>query len=630
MLQRLKDTSDLIANMGWGYVRFRLKHELLRRSGLMKKRFPMNPPFRQFLTLAAWKNAPVHFFFKSREAIDFPKTPRSILKEKYRKMKMGRFPFFNSTECNLGVNYNWTTSPDTGYTYDAKKHWTEIADYSSEAGDIKYVWEKSRFSFLYDVIRYDYHFGEDCSSWVFDEILSWIEHNPINCGPNYRCSQETSLRVLNWTFALHYYRNAGALTEEVFDKMQFAIYWQMRHVYDNIDFSRIAVRNNHAITESLALYLVGLLYPQYPDSEQWKKHGKKWFEEEISYQVYEDGTFLQFSMNYHRVVVQLLSWAITLADKNDDTFKPVVYERAKNSVMFLRTCMIEENGKLPNYGANDGALFFKLNDSGYRDYRPTLSALAKSLNFNLELGESEDELWYGIDSKPTKKWIPSFGMHSFEIGGYYIFREEDTLTFIRCGNHRDRPSQADNLHMDVWYKGQNVLADAGSYKYNTDKETLKYFMGTASHNTVMLNDYDQMKKGGRFIWYYWTQCKETICEENDQQYIFRGTINAFAYLKKDILHTRKVTKIKGSPVWEVEDIINHKPARLVMKQKWHLPLPNVEIQWESKNDQNNPLQPIFEKGFISNLYGKKEVSEEVIFESVEDRILTRVCIKEKA
>ena len=24
-----------------------------------------------------------------------------------------------------------------------------------EAGDIKYVWEKSRFSFLYDIIRYD-------------------------------------------------------------------------------------------------------------------------------------------------------------------------------------------------------------------------------------------------------------------------------------------------------------------------------------------------------------------------------------------------------------------------------------------------------------------------------------------
>ena len=34
--------------------------------------------------------------------------------------------------------------------------------------------------------------------------------------------------------------------------------------------------------------------------------------------------------------------------------------------------MIDENGRLPNYGANDGALFFKLNDAEYSDYRPSL------------------------------------------------------------------------------------------------------------------------------------------------------------------------------------------------------------------------------------------------------------------
>ena len=128
--------------------------------------------------------------------------------------------------------------------------------------------------------------------------------------------------------------NSSFLTEDIFDKIQFAIYWQMDHVYKNINFSRIAVRNNHAITETLALYLVGLLYPQFPGAEKWKQKGKDWFEEEIAYQVYEDGTFLQFSMNYHRVVIQLLTWAIVLAEKNNESFSPVVYERAKKSLNF--------------------------------------------------------------------------------------------------------------------------------------------------------------------------------------------------------------------------------------------------------------------------------------------------------
>ena len=51
--------------------------------------------------------------------------------------------------------------------------------------------------------------------------------------------------------------------------------------------------------------------------KNWGKKGKKWFEQEIAYQIYEDGTFLQFSMNYHRVAVQLLTWAIQLAKLNN-------------------------------------------------------------------------------------------------------------------------------------------------------------------------------------------------------------------------------------------------------------------------------------------------------------------------
>lgn len=61
---------------------------------------------------------------------------------------------------------------------------------------------------------------------------------------------------------------------------------------------------------------------------------KKWFEQEIVYQIAEDGTYLQFSMNYHRVVVQLLTWAIALADRNNEKFSEVVYERAYQSVCF--------------------------------------------------------------------------------------------------------------------------------------------------------------------------------------------------------------------------------------------------------------------------------------------------------
>ncbi len=614
--------------MGWRYTQYRAKYELLRISGLLKRKFPVSPAFKQYISLEQWKNNVGNFFFNSKESLSFIKQSSPEIEERFRKIKAGEFIFFNSIQFNIGRDYDWITNPDTGFKYNINKHWTQIADYSKEAGDIKYVWEKSRFSYLYDIIRYDYHFSDDCAAFVFSEIISWIKKNPINCGPNYRCSQEISLRVLNWTFALHYYRESLFLTDEIFNEIQFAIYWQMDHIYKNINFSRIAVRNNHAITETLTLYLVGLLYPQFPDAVKWKQKGKTWFEKEIAYQIYDDGTFLQFSMNYHRVVIQLLTWAIVLAEKNTESFAPIVYERAKKSVQFLRTCMVDENGYLPNYGANDGALFFKLNDAEYRDYRPCLNALASALKIDLSfVKEYEDIHWYGLKNKSIIQWIPTLGIHQFNTGGYYIFRETDTLTFIRCGNYKDRPSQADNLHLDVWHKGQNILLDAGSYKYNTDEQTLKYFMGTSSHNTVMLDDHDQMKKGSRFIWYNWTQRKEVFTGETEDAYHFKGSVYAFNHVSKDIIHQREIIKIKGNPKWIIKDTISNKPSQISMKQLWHLPLQHSSILWKCTNENNENIISQKSEGFVSGLYGLKTSCEMIIFQTKHDTIITEFEIE---
>src|SRR5690606_12177276 len=221
----------------------------------------------------------------------------------------------------------------------------------------------------------DYHYEVDIGEFVFSEIDSWITANPINRGPNWRCSQEISLRIFNWCFALYYYQDSPALTEHRWQRIQQVIYASLHHVYHHIDFSRIAVRNNHAITETLFLALSDIMFPFIPETKKWAKDGLHWFEEEIDYQIYDDGTFLQFSMNYHRVVVQLLSLAISVFEKNQRLFSPHVYGKAHKSLNFLYQCMQDENGKLPNYGSNDGALFFPWTDTDYRDYRPQLNTL---------------------------------------------------------------------------------------------------------------------------------------------------------------------------------------------------------------------------------------------------------------
>ena len=561
--------------MGWRYIFFRAGYEFKRKTGLLKRKYPTNPPVKHFVSLENWKKNTPDFFFDSRESIFFEKLSDNKLKNETEKILQGYLNFFSALEINLGENIDWKKNPQSNYQYPDNQHWTEVIDYNQSIGDIKFVWEPSRFSFLYTIIRNDYHNSQDHSDWVINKILDWIDKNPLNQGPNYKCSQEISLRIMNWTFALYFYKNATALSEDAFSKIIHSIYWQLRHVYSNINFSRISVRNNHAITETLMLYIGGLLFPFFPESKKWKEKGKKWFEKEIAYQIYEDGTYLQFSMNYHRVVIQLLTWAIRLSDIHKEKFNDIVYERACKSLNFLYQCQEESNGHLPNYGSNDGALFFKLSDADYRDYRPQLDALHQILCNQTLYGKSCEDAFGYLNNNSNNNRPPhpplkkNLGIMKFPVGGFYLIREPETFTFIRCGKHKDRPAQADNLHIDIWHKGINVCPDGGSYQYNTEDKLIKYFMGTESHNTVMIDDYDQMLKGPRFVWLNWSQALEANLVECDEYYEFEGEVSCFTYLNPQITHKRIIRKYKNKPEWEITDKIKNKPENACIKQLWH-------------------------------------------------------------
>ncbi|WP_343486595.1 heparinase II/III family protein [Allomuricauda sp. d1] len=557
------------------------------------------------MTRNQWRKEAPLFFFDSKESLVVPKNRNSDLKRSFDEIKVNTYTYFSKTKISLGENYDWLTNPVTKYRY-RLKHWSKIKDLSKEAGDIKYVWEKARFSFLYDLIRYDYHFEEDCAALVFREIDSFIDHNPINLGPNYKCSQEISLRVLNWTFALYYYRNSEELSEERFDKIMNSIYWQLHHVYHNINFSRIAVRNNHALTETLMLFLSGLLFPFLPNTTKWTKKGKKWFGEEIGYQIYKDGTFLQFSMNYHRVAIQLLTWGIRLAEIHKNPFNSTVYDRAEKSLNYLRTCQDQKSGRLPNYGANDGALFFKLTDDDYRIYTSQINDLSAVLH--REVSEhDESQLWYGIANCEIKPFAQG-KLASYPIGGHYVINDGPSKTFVKCAKYKDRPGHADNLHLDIWLNGTNYIWDTGSYKYNTVKKYSQFFSHCYGHNTVSVDNKNQMLKGSRFIWNYWNKKAHATITEKEDSFEFNGQFTGFPELGNKIVHHRKVVKAKKTNNWEIVDTIKNANV-YVSQQYWHFnPKTYDQIRINCIDGEGNVLHPKIEEKWCSNYYGEIEPS----------------------
>lgn len=619
--------------MGPRYISFRLWHEMERRLGLMRRRYPTEASRHTFLSLDEWRATAPAFFFADRAQLRLPREPRPELAARVARIRAGEVRFFSADWKALGPDYDWLTNPDSGYRYAADVHWTKIPDYSREKGDIKYVWEKSRFTFLYDLIRYDYHFEDDQGEFVLSQLEDWLDKNRLNCGPNYRCSQEMSLRVLNWTFALYYYRYHPALTEARWQRVLNAIYDHLRHVRANIHFSRIAVRNNHAVTETLMLYLGGLLFPFLPGAAEWKARGRRWFEMEIRYQLYADGTFLQFSMNYHRVVVQLLSWALLLADRNGERWPEEVYRRAAASVDFLYHAQNPADGWLPNYGNNDGALFFPLTETHFRDFRPQLNALYGAVYGRQLYGDGpwrEEVAWLtgGASGGWPTAALAREPLRAFPRGGYYLLRQAEKCCFIRCGQHKDRPYQADNLHLDLWYQGRNILRDAGTYKYNTDEATLRYFQGTGGHNTVQLGDYDQMLKGNRFMWFYWSQALDAQLTDAGDWQQFSGSARVYRHVAADIVHHRQVGQHKHRPLWEIKDRLSGSlPADTPLHQQWLVdPADLPRLHFAARDADGQPLQAQVDAVAYAEIYGQQAPALRVRFSTLTRGIHTEITI----
>lgn len=606
----IKLLQEVLRNEGLKYLVFRSQYEIRKRYGFLKRKFPVNPPVQQYVTLQDWKTLNIPYFFSSRASILLNKTRDIQLAEDYKKITSGQICYFNNDWNKRG---DWLTHPVSGKMYDIKKHWTEIDSLDPTIGDIKYVWEKSRFSYLLTIIRYDYHYDADSSQFVFDLMEDWMDNNPVNLGPNYHCSQETSLRCMNWIFTIYFYKNSKNLTEAFFQKLMHFVYWQIQHVYQNINFSRICVRNNHAVTECLMLWMGGVLFPFFPESSVWQNKGKKYLEEELLYQIYDDGTYIQYSHNYHRVLIQLLSHYVALSEKHKNVIPEIVKEKIRKTLDYLSSNIVGESGQVPNYGSNDGALFFPLSSSDYTDFRPQINALGYILNGKYKFSElqtQEEGQWMKgnkqsiINPKVKDTLLP---IKKFNVGGIYHINDGNTFTFFKCASYKDRPAQADNMHIDIWVNGQNYLRDSGTYRYNTEQGLVEYFTGTRGHNSVMINGLDQMEKGPRFIWYEWTRNTKVSIEESPEEYFLIARAEMFLQINPGIFHIREIHKLKGKNEWTIIDRLETDESDLEMEQIWH-PNPSLldKITIETFDDNNQRIDKQKEIGFWSAYYGKIE------------------------
>ncbi len=433
---------------------------------------------------------------------------------------------FSSIDLDYGRPINWHLNPLTGFENDKETKWYKIKDFDKKVGDIKVIWEASRLThFLYFARAYLITEDKKYYKAFSEQLNDWIENNPYSYGSNYKCGQEATLRMLNVLISYTVFHNYNLTTDCDRKKVEELVEGGYKKVLSNFFYAHKCIKNNHTFTEILGL-IVGAWCSENDNALQ---KSYKLMDKGIRNQFMPDGGFTQYSFNYHRFTLQILECLYKISEKTGMYIKES--ERIKNSVLLLYQVQ-EENGDVPNYGSNDGALIFPLSTCGYRDFRPVLNTMYTLMKGNrlYPPGNYDEELlWFGKTNKLPLKNIKKKSS-AFEESGVYVLRHDEGFLMTCLQNYKSRPAHMDQLHIDLWHKGVNIFCDTGTFSYAS--QLGKELSSTSGHNTIKIPGVEQMNKQGAFLVTNWT--RRGIAEWSNKSFIGK------MYSQNGYNHQRKI------------------------------------------------------------------------------------------
>ncbi len=505
-MKRLRQFALIIGHMGVRWALFRLFYCVKLKSGLMrcilpcrkwsfytsKKFLPQSPNWNAFLEkcrACERSNAAAQSMDKS--GLD------SLLK-RADSVSKGEFELFSDKPKALSIPPDWHLDCFQKKSCNSKLHWTKVR----WRGDIKNIWELSRFSWIFALARAiavsDADSARKFESALEILIADWMENNPPNSGANWMCGQESAMRVCALIFAMSIARLP--FLERNGEALMAFIGASAERIEKNLSYA-VSQKNNHGISEASGLYVVGSLFPEFRDSQKWKDLGLKWLKIQCRTLFFKDGSFSQYSTNYHRVALDGLLMAAFAADISADALPKELLGAMEKSLEFLSKLCNQKTGTPPRYGADDGARFLQLSESDYFDFRPLLGALAviASREVPEENSAYKEEAAWLFGKYPKVSSAISREDLSAKDAGYYSFNTRGVFAFIRCGNTAFRFGHSDTLSLWIELDSKPIAVDAGTFSY-CPEHAPQYNLACASvHNVLSVREADYAVNVGPFL-----------------------------------------------------------------------------------------------------------------------------------
>lgn len=646
------------AKLQWYYNRLKLMspneivHRIYNKTYSCIERFNRNKMLNTSVNLIKNNN-----FYQDKEDLKAIKEYyKNNLAEKVsllteaEKLLEHKFTFFSFKDEYFGESIDWHKDYSTGKRCEPI-YYSDIdyRDYE-KLGDIKYIWELSRFQHLLPLAQAFCLTSENkYAVEILSQIDDWIDKNPYLMGANWTSSLESALRIISWSWALNLLKaEKFNISKELEDKVLKSIYLQADYIKNHLSAHSSA--NNHLIGEAAGLVYAGTLYDFGKESKEWQSTGAKILEAEISNQIFKDGLNREQTLAYHCFVFDFFFSSFLLLERNNYYVSPSIWQKLELMAEAL-ACFADNKLNIPNIGDADDGYVFKFQENNPVRSILNLSAIVSNRgDFKHLAGEALDikTIWLlgkrafneykNIEAiEPDKK---STFLHD---SGYVILKDSNISGVIDVGKlgylSIAAHGHADALSFCLNYKNTDFFIDPGTYAYHTKKEWRDYFRGTSAHNTLVINDLNQSEIGGNFMWHKKADVDiHGVRLTDDYDYI---NASHDGYIKQSIAarHARELFFKKGRFIIIVDRVRNYDNQQHNYALNWHLAetcdaaIANEMVSIENNSHKlymkyfceqepcvdilNGSLSPI--SGWISNKFDTKMPTNTIRVQATSDK-----------
>ena len=329
--------------------------------------------------------------------------------------------------------------------------------------------------------KYAKCFASQLQHWV-----RTVRREDPRCAKAWR-TIEAGIRMEYWSKAILYFADSPSLTAEVMDTFITSLTDHAEFIMDHYDSYNLM--SNWGVLANHGLFIASVLLPESSRTLEYQKEALRRLEQEISIQVYDDGSQWEQSPLYHNEVAHDFLDVVILARRNHIDLPRIIEEKTKKMCLASSAWQLP-NGNEPINGDSDAIDQRDIVTKGAVLFNDTALLKRASPDFDFDtiwdIGWEERNVYLGMRKNLRQATSGDTELSLLPDSGNAYFRNGGGYVHFHCGTLGAGHGHGDQLHVDWFANGEDILVDSGRFTYVPKPERYE-FKDCTAHNTTIVD-----------------------------------------------------------------------------------------------------------------------------------------------